>query len=70
MLELMVGVALAKKQHFPALLFLQCRENRNAAFSDQLYVFLLSFTLPKAGKPWLVTLRMAKCIFTHASEKI
>jgi len=63
-------VALAKKQQFPALLFLPCRESRNAAFSDQLYALLLSLTLPKAGKPWLVTLRMAKCIFARASEKI
>lgn len=55
MSELMIGVALAKKLcfSFPA-------ESRNAAFSDELHVFLLSFTLPTAGKAWLVTLGLAK----------
>lgn len=55
MSELMIRVALAKK-----LCFSYPAESRNAAFSDELHLFSLSFTLSTAGKAWLVTLGLAK----------
>lgn len=70
MLELMVEVALAEKQRFPGRFSYPTERAGMLLFWDQLYVLLLSFTLPKAGKTWLATLRKAKCIFTHASDKI
>lgn len=58
------------KAAFPSSAFPTLQREEQYCFFRLLLFFWHSFTLPKAGKPWLVSLRLAKRIFAHAPEKI